>query len=177
MNLKQLFIGSEGTLGLLTNVTLLCAPLPTSRTVIILELESFQHLTKVLRMSKSLLGGHLSAFEMADKPALRILQDQTEIEVPLPMRNNFFALIEITGSGLCVVSVIVSYDLLQILFFTGDEQLAVDTFMSNVVNSKLCVDGVVSQDEKQADEIWAIRENISEAVRREGANELFVYQI
>src|SRR5262249_43851995 len=63
-DLKQLFIGSEGTLGVVTRAVLRLQPLPVSQNVAFLGVRSFDQLPRLLRRLESGLGGALSAFEV-----------------------------------------------------------------------------------------------------------------
>uniref|UniRef100_A0A3P8UYX7 D-2-hydroxyglutarate dehydrogenase, mitochondrial n=1 Tax=Cynoglossus semilaevis TaxID=244447 RepID=A0A3P8UYX7_CYNSE len=65
-DLKQLFIGSEGTLGVITAVSILCPPKPKSVNVVFLGCESFQKLLQTFQLCKGMLGEILSAFEFLD---------------------------------------------------------------------------------------------------------------
>ena len=63
-DLKQLFIGSEGTLGIVTRAVLRLRPLPRSRNTALVAIEDFDRLGRFLRDMDSALGGTLSAFEV-----------------------------------------------------------------------------------------------------------------
>ncbi|MCH5375618.1 MAG: FAD-binding oxidoreductase, partial [Planctomycetes bacterium] len=63
-DLKQLFIGSEGTLGIVTRAVLRLRPLPRSNHTAFVAIEDFDRLTRFLQAMDSALGGTLSAFEV-----------------------------------------------------------------------------------------------------------------
>lgn len=71
-DLKQLFIGSEGTLGLITAVSILCPPRPAAVNVAFLAVPSFAAATGLLRAARAGLGEVLSAFEFLDAASLEV---------------------------------------------------------------------------------------------------------
>lgn len=73
--LKHLFIGSEGTLGIITKVAIKLVPIPRSTNVILLKVNSFSELQQLLCLSRESLGEVLSAFEYMDSACLKCLQD------------------------------------------------------------------------------------------------------
>jgi D-2-hydroxyglutarate dehydrogenase len=72
-DVKQLFIGSEGTLGVITAVAIQAVPLPTSTQVVMLACPSFEACTAVLRVARAELGELLSAAEFVDGDAMDIM--------------------------------------------------------------------------------------------------------
>ncbi len=101
-DLKQLFIGSEGSLGVITRVTLSVPPLPRSRSVAFLACESFAQVRALLRAAKEELGEVLSAFEMLDRETMEVtLANVAGVTNPLPGQLNqpFYVLVEVAGSN------------------------------------------------------------------------------
>ena len=82
-DLKQLFLGSEGTLGIITRASILCAPLPNSVNVAYVSLESFDHVREVFKAARSQLGEILSAFEFVDEDCLDTLKANLSLEPPV----------------------------------------------------------------------------------------------
>lgn len=83
--MKQLFIGGEGTLGIITKVAMLCPVRPNSVEVAYLAVPSFQHAQQVFQMAKRRLGEILSAFEFLDHQSLIMtLKHLANIKNPLP---------------------------------------------------------------------------------------------
>ena len=82
-DLKQLFLGSEGTLGIITRASILCAPLPNSVNVAYVSLESFDHVREVFKAARSQLGEILSAFEFVDEDCLDTLKENLSLEPPV----------------------------------------------------------------------------------------------
>ena len=65
-DLKQLFIGSEGTLGVITECALLCTPLPKTKQMVLVACKSFEDVLQVLQKAKSELPDILRAVEFMD---------------------------------------------------------------------------------------------------------------
>ena len=83
--MKQLFIGGEGTLGIITKVAMLCPVKPASVQVAYLAVPSFQHAQQVFQKAKQHLGEILSAFEFLDHHSLIVtLKNLPNIKNPLP---------------------------------------------------------------------------------------------
>lgn len=72
-DLKQLFIGAEGTLGIVTGVSILTQSLPTSTNNVVLALPSFDNVLPLFKIVKKQLSEILSAFEFFDRQAYEIV--------------------------------------------------------------------------------------------------------
>lgn len=66
-DLKHLFIGSEGTLGVITECSILCPPLPKSFNMAMVGVSKFEHVLQLLKVAKGELGDGLQAFECMDR--------------------------------------------------------------------------------------------------------------
>jgi FAD/FMN-containing dehydrogenase len=71
-DLKQLFIGSEGTIGIITAISILCPRRPTAMNVAVFSLPSYEAVQKVFSEAKGQLGEILSAFEFWDKQSVSL---------------------------------------------------------------------------------------------------------
>ena len=65
-HLKHLFIGSEGTLGIITECAILCKPIETNRDLVLLAVKNFDDVREILKISRKQLGSSLSGFEFFD---------------------------------------------------------------------------------------------------------------
>jgi D-lactate dehydrogenase (cytochrome) len=159
-DLKQLFIGSEGSLGIITGISILCPSRPKSVNIAFLGLENYENVKKCFQIAKSDLGEILSAFEFMDKDSQlltsKILnsthplcQDDLIGENSIP-NYPFYVLIETSGSNK-------DHD---------DEKL--EKFLEKVMENEIVIDGTVSQDENQLKTLWTWRESIAEASQQFG---------
>lgn len=152
-DLKQLFIGSEGTLGIVTQVALLCPPRPQAVNVAYLACPSFAAATATLGIAKQQLGEILSAFEFLDRESLEItLKYLPGARDPLPGSNApFFLVVETSGSD------------------TVHDASKMEQFLDAAMTSGVIEDGAIAQDSAQAASMWKLREGITEALRHRGA--------
>ena len=132
-DLKHLFVGSEGTLGVVTKVALNCPRLPSSRNVAFLACDSFQSVCETLAKAKEHLGEVLAAFEFMDKAVL----DQVATEKRIPLLNDngenydFYVLVETQGSN------------------EEHDMQKLELFLESTMESSQAVDGILAQDMKQ----------------------------
>jgi D-2-hydroxyglutarate dehydrogenase len=151
-DLKQLFIGSEGTLGIVTQVALLCPPKPQAVNVAYLACPSFAAATATLGVAKQKLGEILSAFEFLDRESLDItLKYLPGARNPLPESTApFFLVVETSGSD------------------AAHDASKMESFLDAAMSAGVVIDGVMAQDSIQAAGIWKLREGITEALRHRG---------
>lgn len=97
-DLKHLFIGSEGTLGLVTRVSIACPNRPKSVNLALLSLPDFDSVVKTFKASKHQLGEILSSCEFIDAGSMDCVTENLGLKSPLD-RNNFYMLIETSGSN------------------------------------------------------------------------------
>ncbi len=146
-DLKQLFIGAEGTLGVITAVALKLFPKPRSRAVALAAVASPAAALMLLTRMQEKTGGLVSAFELISRTALElVLAHIPDTRDPLATASPWYVLVEATaGEGVD----------LNALFEVG-----------------LCIaaDAAIAASEAQVAALWQLRESISEAQKREGAS-------
>ncbi|XP_026751344.2 D-2-hydroxyglutarate dehydrogenase, mitochondrial-like [Galleria mellonella] len=143
-HLKHLFIGSEGTLGVVTKVAIHCPVKPKSVTVGFFGLDNFKNILKLYRSAKSSLGEILSAFEMIDREALNSSAKYLNQNLPIS-EYPFYVLVETHGSN-----------------ETHDEE-KLTQFLSKEMESGLILDGTVTSEPGKMQYIWRFRESIPAA--------------
>jgi FAD/FMN-containing dehydrogenase len=98
LDLKQLFIGTEGTLGIVTRAVLRLQPLPRSRQTVLASFESFAAVTATLAYMQSRSGGALSSFEVMWRDYYLMVTAPGRNTPPLSQEHPFFTLIEWEGA-------------------------------------------------------------------------------
>uniref|UniRef100_A0A7N5ZRW0 D-2-hydroxyglutarate dehydrogenase, mitochondrial n=1 Tax=Anabas testudineus TaxID=64144 RepID=A0A7N5ZRW0_ANATE len=148
-DLKQLFIGSEGTLGVITAVSILCPRKPKSVNVVFLGCETFEQLLKTFQLCKGMLGEILSAFEFLDSECMTLLN--THLKLPNPISDcPFYVVIETSGSDQ-----------------THDGE-KLHNFLEEAMSSLLVTDGTVATEESKIKALWSMRERVTEALTHDG---------
>ncbi|PAN09887.1 hypothetical protein PAHAL_2G056100 [Panicum hallii] len=152
-DLKHLFIGSEGSLGVVTKISVLTPAKLPSTNVAFLSCNDYTSCQKLLLAARRNLGEILSAFEFMDHHCIDLAMRHLEgVQNPLPASQyKFYVLIETTGSD-------ESYD-----------KTKLESFLLRSMEDGLVADGVIAQDISQASNFWRIREGISEASVKVGA--------
>ena len=145
-DLKQLFIGSEGTIGIITGISVICPQRSKSTNVAYFGLPSFDHVQKAFVEAKGQLGEILSAFELMDGQSQDFVHKVTGKSYPLSDRHPFYCLIETSGSN------------------SDHDSEKLTTFLESVMESSTVTDGVLAQDETQIRTLWSWREGITEAI-------------
>ncbi|KAI8795740.1 D-2-hydroxyglutarate dehydrogenase, mitochondrial-like isoform X1 [Biomphalaria glabrata] len=148
-DLKQLFIGAEGTLGIITAVSILCPPQPKSVSVALLGCETFDSILQVFKSSKLYLGEILSAFEFMDSQSMILVKENLKLNSPL-VDYPFYALVECSGSN-------AHHD---------EEKLM--SLLHAVLDKGEALDGCIVTDSAKIKNIWSLRERCAEALMYDG---------
>jgi FAD/FMN-containing dehydrogenase len=153
-DLRDLFVGSEGTLGVITAAVLKLHPLPTAKQVAWVAVESPATAMQLLGLAQQRLGAGLTAFELISDVCLGlVLTHFAGSRSPLQSQSLWYVLMECSD----FVSQTHCTDALQ-------------TILETAFEAGLFADAAVSDNDTQFKAIWALRENISEAQAAEGKN-------
>ncbi|WOO76955.1 Putative D-lactate dehydrogenase, mitochondrial [Vanrija pseudolonga] len=153
-DLKQLFIGSEGSLGIITAISILCPRRPKAMNVAVFSVPSYEAVQKVFAEAKDHLGEILSAFEFWDKQAYSVVRKHQEElggeRKVFETEGDFYCLIETGGSN-------AEHD---------EEKLG--GLLEHLITNEIVLDGVLAQDTTQFSSLWSLREGIPEACGKAG---------
>nr|XP_004667859.1 D-2-hydroxyglutarate dehydrogenase, mitochondrial isoform X1 [Jaculus jaculus]XP_045004123.1 D-2-hydroxyglutarate dehydrogenase, mitochondrial isoform X1 [Jaculus jaculus] len=155
-DLKQLFIGSEGTLGVITAVSILCPPRPKAVNVAFLGCPGFAEVLQTFTTCKAMLSEVLSAFEFMDAECMQLVRQHLHLASPV-QESPFYVLIETSGSS------------------AEHDAEKLGSFLEQVLGSGLVTDGTMATDQKKIQMLWALRERITEALSHDGY--VFKYDI
>jgi FAD/FMN-containing dehydrogenase len=152
-DLKQMFIGSEGSLGVITAATLRLFPKPDVAVTALAAVPSPAAAVKLLSAMQAHTGGMLSAFELMPRIALEFVTRHIEgTRDPFSSAAPWYVLMEATGG---------SHANLTASFEDG---------LADAITAGLVSDAVVASSATQAAALWKLRESISESQKREGSS-------
>jgi|TARA_B110000967_G_scaffold196958_1_gene228150 D-2-hydroxyglutarate dehydrogenase len=169
--LKQLFIGGEGSLGVVTKVAIHAPPAALVANVAFIGVCSFSAAVGAMRLAKQVLGSNLSAFEFLDRTSLTLVLAQLKgTKDPLPSNKSpFYVVVEVTeagdsaGDGSAVSQTKIKNAALK----KSKRRLA--NFCESLRKKNLATGFVVGKDSKHAFVLWNLRERISLALKHAGA--------
>ena len=144
-DLKQLFIGSEGTLGIVTRAILRLVPQPRSQNTAFLAVNEFSHLPLLLRELSAGLGGTLSAFEVMWNEFYRLVTTPPARQSPvLPQTFPYYAIADALGSD------------------QQPDQERFEAVLTAAVEKGLAADCVVAMSAAERQAIWAMRDDVDQ---------------
>ena len=152
-DLKQLFIGAEGTLGLVTAAAISCPPRPRSSHAAFLSCASFAGVLETYRGARADLGEILSAFEFLDRESLDLATGTfAGVKSPLPGAGEpFYVLLETSGSS------------------EAHDREKLEGFLERAMAEGAIANGAVAQDGAQSKAFWRVREGVPEALNTRNA--------
>ena len=150
-DLKQLFIGAEGTFGVVTAAAMRLVPAPVVTASALIGLPGLAQTTAALRLARRACCDLLSAFEFLTPTAMDLALEATPGgRLPLSQPCGTYVLMELAASG--------RIDLVALL----------EAFLARASDQGLVMDGVIATSDAQAARLWALREAVNEAQARRG---------
>jgi FAD/FMN-containing dehydrogenase len=151
-DLRDLFIGSEGTLGIITAAVLKLYPLPAARVVAFSALNGLEQAVSFLDGATRHLGSSLTGFELMSADALDlVIKHFPEARNPLEARAPWYVLSEVSD-----------------LASEENAARALEALLSEALENGTVGDAVIAQSLAQSEALWALREDASEAQAMEG---------
>ena len=149
-DVKQLFLGSEGTLGVITAATLRLFPRPAATVTAFIGLDTASQAVLLLASMRERLADQVLAFELISARALRfVIRHIPGCPSPFDQSHAWYVLLEVSSD---------------------DDQSRVETALARALDNKLANDVVIAKNDSEAAALWRIRHSISEAQKFEGAS-------
>lgn len=150
LDLCQLFIGTEGTLGIVTEATLKLTAVPKNSEMFFFALDSLSAALELLKHARLHAPSNILAFEYLTHPCLDSVVRAGQGKPPFSEAADSYVLIELESPG------------------TEEAGEALQQWLESVVEAELVLDGVLAQSPKEKKELWALRENITESLTARG---------
>ena len=146
-SLKDIYIGSEGTLGIITAATLKLYPLPQSKVTSLVTIKDIDCAIKLIHQARERCNADLTAFELISTRAINLVPNKARnLRSKLDILSGWVVLLEFSSMDK-----------------EEQGQLQLETFLGEAFELELITDAVISTSIQQSKDLWSIRENIPEA--------------
>jgi len=153
-DLRDLFIGSEGTLGVITAAVLRLFPRPAEQMAAFVALERLEDVARLFETAQGRAGPALTAFEFIPRIALDFLaKHMPEARDPLDAPHPWYVLMEVSGAQP-----------------DGSAEAALEALLEHAFEAEIVTDGTVAASLAQAQGFWDLRERLSEVQKYEGGS-------
>jgi FAD/FMN-containing dehydrogenase len=152
-DLKDVFVGSEGTLGVITAAVLSLLPRPTDLATALVAVDRVESALEILHRAEAAGGGRVTALELLPRTGIDFILKHTSLRNPLAERSDWYLLIEISGFG-----------------EPGTLRPTLVNLLGEALEDQLIRDAVVASSEAQARELWEMREMLPLVQKAEGGS-------
>ena len=150
-DLKQMFIGAEGTLGIITAATMELFPRPRAVDTAFLAVADPAAALQLFAVAREVAGDMIVAFELNDRQALdMVFRHMDGVRDPFPERHRWYVLLELTAG------------------VDGHARAAGEQILAGALERGLVLDGVRAESLAQRAGLWRLRETVTEAQKHEG---------
>ena len=149
-DLKQLFIGGEGTLGIVTGAVLKLFPAPAEKITAFAGMKSAEDAVKLLSLAQNASGGAVTSFEFMSRICVELSTTHIpNVRDPLAEPHAFYVLMEFSSGAEGVLRGIV------------------EVMLANALETNVIEDAVIAESGAQTDMLWRMRHAMSEAITHE----------
>ena len=150
-DVKQLFLGSEGTLGIITKAVIKLFPIPINKVTSIVAIPNIDSTVDLLASFREKTGDSISAFEYIDRNCIDLLLNKLQIKDVFNSNYGHYALIELSSSHQ-------NENLIMLL----------ECVISNSIENGSVIDAIVASNETQAAQFWNLRESLPGLLKNNG---------
>ena len=143
-DLRQLFIGAEGTLGIVTQIVLRLFPKPRSNCTGICAVKDYAGVLELLKRARGGFGALLSAYEVMWPDFYRMGTEGLGRKPPLELGHGVYVLIETLGTD------------------PDSDQARYETVIGEAIEAGVVQDAIIAQSQREATELWAVRDSPGE---------------